>query len=255
MDDPNVVADLQCIDHAKGIASVAQRQLQHARAKPAQRFGDHRMRPLGNGSQNIEQIVAGSGRESLKIFPCCFDPTDRTGVSEHASVVPNLSLDVNVDDTRQPLEDTYPNMPIFGGPEARVHAHFVNAWADSVLIGGIARLIIHDIFDVIDAKDQDYCRTIREAWLGATLEAVYASRDAQLAAFQDSLSPTRVVLRRHAFLSGTAPNYADHILAGTLMWPPCSSRFSSLAEDDPVAVWFDKMLDAYDGPGRGAKTC
>jgi hypothetical protein len=50
------------------------------------------------------------------------------------------------------------------------------------------------------------------------------------------------------------PSYGDHIVAGTLMWPRCSSRFQLLLEDDPVAVWFARMLDQYGGLGRSAKT-
>jgi hypothetical protein len=55
-------------------------------------------------------------------------------------------------------------------------------------------------------------------------------------------------------LGGPAPSYADHIVAGTLMWPRCVSRFPLLAEDDPVTEWFGRMLDQYGGLGRSAKT-
>ena len=64
----------------------------------------------------------------------------------------------------------------------------------------------------------------------------------------------RLVLRHQDFLSGVAPGYADHIVAGTLMWPHCASRFPLLAPDDPIAAWFGRMLDQYGGLGRHAKT-
>ncbi len=152
------------------------------------------------------------------------------------------------------LEDRHAMPALFGGPLGRAHARFVNAWADSVLVGAIARFIVRDILDVIDSKDRDYFRTSREARFGATLEQVQAGREERLPAFRDLLAPVRLTLRNQAFLGGTLPSYADHIVAGTLMWPRCVSRFPLLADDDPVAVWFGRMLDQYGGLGRAAKT-
>jgi len=152
------------------------------------------------------------------------------------------------------LEETCPAPTLFGGTVGRAHALFVNSWADSVLLGGIARFIVRDLLDVIDPKDKDYFRTSREARFGTTLEQVQAGRDDRLAAFRDLLTPIRLVLRRWEWLGGPTPSYADHIIAGTLMWPRCASRFPLLAEDDPVAAWFGRMLDQYGGLGRNAKT-
>jgi glutathione S-transferase len=152
------------------------------------------------------------------------------------------------------LEDTVPMPALFGGPIGRAHARFVNSWADSVLLGGIARFIVRDLLDIIDPKDRDYFRTSREARFGATLEQVQAGREDRLPAFRESLTPVRLVLRGQHYLGGTMPSYADHIVAGTLMWPRCASRFPLLADDDPVAAWFGRMLDQYGGLGRNAKT-
>jgi glutathione S-transferase len=151
------------------------------------------------------------------------------------------------------LEDQVPTPTLFGGPTGRAHALFVNAWADAVLVGGIARFIVRDLIDMIDPKDRDYFRSSREARFGKTLEAVQQGREDRLAAFRDSLLPIRLVLRRQEWLGGAAPSYADHIVAGTLMWPRCASRFELLAADDPVAQWQGRVLDLYGGLGRSAK--
>jgi glutathione S-transferase len=150
------------------------------------------------------------------------------------------------------LENQLPMPTLFGGPTGRAHASFVNAWADAVMMGGIAGLIVRDLFDVIDPKDRDYFRTSREARFGKTLEAVQDGRSGRLKAFQDSLLPVRLVLRRSPWLGGSAPSYADHIVAGTLMWPRCVSRFELLEASDPVAQWLDRVLDLYGGLGRTA---
>ena len=152
------------------------------------------------------------------------------------------------------LEEIEPSLPLFGGPQARAHARFINAWTDSVLVTGIVRFIVRDLLDVIDPKDRDYIRSSREARFGMSLEQAQAGREDRLTAFRESLTPLRLVLRKQTWLGGAAPTYADHIVAGTLMWPRCVSRFQLLADDDVVAAWFGRMLDAYGGLGRGAKT-
>jgi len=122
-----------------------------------------------------------------------------------------------------------------------------------VLVGGIARFILRDLFDIIDPKDHAYFRSSREARFGATLEAIQEGRESRLATFRDLLLPLRLVLRRQDWLGGAAPSYADHIIAGTLMWPRCASRFTLLEDSDIVATWLGRVLDLYGGLGRAAK--
>ncbi len=66
------------------------------------------------------------------------------------------------------------------------------------------------------------------------------------------LLPLRLVLRRQQWFGGAAPSYADHIIAGTLMWPRCASRFELLDANDPLAQWLERVLDLYGGLGRSA---
>jgi glutathione S-transferase len=153
------------------------------------------------------------------------------------------------------LDDHYPDRPsLFGGSAGRAHARFVNAWADGVMLGGIARLIVRDLLDVVDAKDRAYFRASREARFGVTLEAVQQGRETRVADFRASLLPVRLVLARQSWLGGDAPSYADYIVFGTLQWPRCASRFELLAADDTIAAWRERMLDLFDGLGRKAPT-
>jgi glutathione S-transferase len=152
------------------------------------------------------------------------------------------------------LETRDPMPTLFGGGTGLAHARFVNAWADAVLVGGIARLIVRDLLDIVDPADRAYFRNSREARFGTTLEQVQAGREERVLTFRDSLLPLRLVLRRQPWFGGAAPSYADHIIGGTLMWPRCASRFTLLAPDDPVAAWFERLLDLYGGVGRQART-
>lgn len=151
------------------------------------------------------------------------------------------------------LEEQAPMPSLFGGAIGRAHAAFINGWADSVMVGGIAPLVIRDLLDAIDPKDRAYFRSSREARFGKTLEQVQEDRTDRVAAFRTSLLPVRLVLRRQAWLGGAGPSYADHIVAGTLMWPHCVSRFQLLEDNDPIAAWFGRVLDLYGGLGVSAK--
>lgn len=152
------------------------------------------------------------------------------------------------------LEDQYAGPPaLFNGNGGRAHARFINAWADAVLNPGIFPLIALDLFNVVDPGDQAYFRASREQRLGITLEAAQAGRDDRLAAFRASLAPIRTVLGAQKFLGGPQPSYADHIIAGSLMWPHCVSRFALLETDDPIAAWWARMSDLYGGLMRAAK--
>ncbi len=152
------------------------------------------------------------------------------------------------------LEEQCPTPTLFGGATGRAHARFVNSWADGVLLPAIVPMIVRDLLDIVAEKDKAYFRTSREARFGKPLEAVQAGREDRLPAFQATLTPVRLALRTQPWLGGAAPSYADHIVAGTLMWPRCSSRFAIMAADDAVTAWFGRMLDLYGGLGRSAKT-
>jgi glutathione S-transferase len=150
------------------------------------------------------------------------------------------------------LEEQVPTPALFNGPGGQAHARFINAWADTVLNPGIFPLIIADLFQVIDPADQAYFRASREQRLGTTLEEAQAGREGRVAAFRSSLAPVRTALAAQDYLGGKRPSYADHIVAGSFMWPRCVSRFELLATDDPVYAWRERMLDQYGGLLRDA---
>ncbi len=194
----------------------------------------------------------------VETVPWRFTDTDAIAFSGQGKVPVIRDGDTVVSDSwaiAEYLDDRHPEPPLFGGASGRAHAQFINAWADGVLVGAIARFIVRDLFDIIDPKDRDYFRTSREARFGASLESVQSGREDRLAAFRDALLPIRMVLRRQDWLGGSGPSYADYIIAGTLMWPRCASRFALLDDNDSVAAWLDRMLDLHDRLGRSAKRC
>ncbi len=193
----------------------------------------------------------------VETVPWRFGDADAIGFSNQARVPVIRDGERAVADSwaiAEYLEELCPTPTLFGGAAGRAHARFINAWADSVLVPGIATLIVRDLLDVVAETDRDYFRKSREERFGRTLEDVQAGRDDRVAAFRASLTPLRLALRSQHWLGGAAPSYADHIVAGTFMWPRCASRFAVIDPDGPVAAWLARVLDLYGGLGRSAKT-
>lgn len=148
------------------------------------------------------------------------------------------------------LEDLFADRPsLFGGAGGRAAARLIDGYATSLLVQ-IGRMVTLDIEAILRPEDRGYFRATREKRFGKPLEEVVAGREDRLAGFRESLLPLRLMLRHQPFVGGAGANYADHILFGTLQWPRVVSSFRLLPEDDPVAVWFERCLDLYDGLGR-----
>jgi glutathione S-transferase len=150
------------------------------------------------------------------------------------------------------LEDTYPTAhSLFGGPEGRATARFVNLWTDTVLQPAVFQAIVGDLFAlVVDPVDRAYFRQTREARLGRTIEEVHALQPEKLAAFKAALTPLRLLLGEQPFVAGARPAYADYILFGTFQWARMVSACPLLEGEDAVLAWRERMLDLYGGLGR-----
>ncbi len=146
------------------------------------------------------------------------------------------------------LEDAYADRPsLFGGDGGRAVTRFVNSWADGVLVGGILRLVVSDIFAHLDEKDRAYFRQTRERRLGAALETISADRETNVLAFRKTLEPIRAVLAAQPYLGGEMPAYADYAVFGCFQWARCISPFPLLLKDDAMWAWRDRLLSAFDG--------
>jgi glutathione S-transferase len=150
------------------------------------------------------------------------------------------------------LEDTYPDRPsLFGGPVGRALSRLHASFADT-LTGSIFQFVALDILEHLHDKDRDYFRKSREERFGKSLEALVADRDSRLPGFRESLTPLRLTLKAQPFLGGNQPLYADYAVFGPFQWARCISSFPLLADDDPIALWRDRLLDAFGGLARAA---
>ncbi|MEP9377302.1 glutathione S-transferase family protein [Aquabacter sp. CN5-332] len=153
------------------------------------------------------------------------------------------------------LEAHYPERPsLFGGEMGRAMSRFINGWADTTVMPAIARIIVLDIHDRVHEKDRDYFRASREKRFGMALEEVVADREKRLADLCQALTPLRHMLQHQPFICGDAPAYADYCAFGMFMWIRCISPVEALEPSDAVHAWRERLLDAFGGFARRART-
>jgi len=145
------------------------------------------------------------------------------------------------------LDKKYPQPSLFGGSVAAVQAPLLNRWVDTVLVVGIVKLVLTDIYDALGPDDQVYFRETREKRFGCTLEEVMVGRDENREVFRKSLAPLRLILDKAPFLSGATPLWFDYAVFGTFLWPHVISNYQILDESDPVYAWQERMFDMFDG--------
>ena len=144
------------------------------------------------------------------------------------------------------LEATYPDAPsLFGDAETRALTLFIKNWTEMTLNPATAKLVVPDIFEIIDPKDKAYFRESREARLGMSIEALAAQRSQHLPVFLSLLAPLRQTLKGQKFLAGDTPRYADHIVFGALQWAVKTSSTALLEAGDPITLWMQAVLDFY----------
>lgn len=196
-------------------------------------------------------------RLDAALEPCKFTDKDKLAFA-NCKTVPVLTDDANVVTDSWAiagyLEDAYPNGPsLFDGEAGRGLSRVLNLWADRTLIPGIAKTIMGELFENVHADDKAYFRVTRENRFGMTLEALAAERAQHQEALTKDFAPLCAAAREQRFLCGAHPAYGDYIVFGCLQWARCAAPTPILAADDPLAAWFETMLDLFDGYARGAK--
>lgn len=149
------------------------------------------------------------------------------------------------------LEDAYPDAPsLFGGEGGKALSRFIERFMQFSVHPFLGRVLLVDIHDCLAPADQAYFRASREARFGIRLEDGPAGREERLADFRATLAPLRKTLEMQHFLGGASPLFADYIAAGTFQWARVVSPFEVLEKDDPISIWFGRILDCHGGLGR-----
>ena len=152
------------------------------------------------------------------------------------------------------IEQAYPDRPaLFAGEGGHALAKFIEQWANAALHPPILKSVVLDVHDHLLPEDRAYFRRSRERRLLKTLEEVQAGRDGHRKALHRALTPLRRLLRDQPFVAGAEPRHADYVVFASLQWPRLISDFPLIADDDPLADWFGRCLDLFDGLGRNAR--
>jgi len=152
------------------------------------------------------------------------------------------------------LEETYPDRPsLFAGEGGHMLSRFVERWTQLAVHSYLGGAMMMDLFHIIHEDDRDYFRASREARFGRRLEEVPQGREDRLGAFRATLQPVRAMVEAQPFIGGASPLFADYIVAGALQWARVASPMRVLEEDDPLAAWFERILDLHGGIGRATQ--
>ncbi len=149
------------------------------------------------------------------------------------------------------LEQAYPDRPtLFAGPGGQALARFVNHWTDRVLVPAVGPNVAAAIPGCVEPDDAAHIRAGFEKGFGKTLEEMWAARGTGLKRLNATLEPLRSLVRERPFLGGEKPLYADYIAASPFQWARIVCAEPVLEPDDPVAAWFERVLDLHGGFAR-----
>ena len=149
------------------------------------------------------------------------------------------------------LDETYPDKPsLFSSIENMHLTSLINLYMDPKILSILARIIVADVYKVIQPDDKIYFRATREKMLNKTLEEVEQESKKFIPIFQKEINPFRKLLKNNDFFTGDKPTYCDYLLFGFFMWAKNSSKKQLLEKDDVLWHWRDRMLDLFDGFAR-----
>ena len=153
------------------------------------------------------------------------------------------------------LESRYPDAPsLFGGQIGHGVTQAFNTWTDRVLVPAMLPVIVADIHERVDPRDDAYFRQMMEKIVRTTLEEARAQREAALGRLGRALEHLQATFKRQAFMAGAAPAYADYILFSVFQWARVMSPHELLAPEDPLCQWRERMLDLHGGFARNMPT-
>lgn len=151
------------------------------------------------------------------------------------------------------LDQHYPDKPLFESAQAKAHALLIKFWLERAIHPLFARLLVSDIFGILDDRDKTYFQETREKRFGKPLAELAKEREQNLGKLREGLEPLRAMLAEQDFVAGASPGFADYLVFAPLQWARCSSGVSLLAQDDPVFAYRERMLDLHGGFARKAR--
>jgi glutathione S-transferase len=153
------------------------------------------------------------------------------------------------------LEDHHPQAPtLFGGAIGRGVSQAFNTWVDRAVVPAMLPVIVADIHQRVEPRDDAFFREMMEKIVGKSLEQTRAERDDALKRLGRALEPMQATLKRQPYVCGREPAYADYVLFSVFQWARVMSPQEVLGPEDPLCAWRERLLDLFGGFARNVPT-
>jgi len=153
------------------------------------------------------------------------------------------------------LEDRYPDAPaLFGGAIGRGVSQAFNTWVDRAVVPAMLPVIVADIHERVDPRDDAFFRDLMENIVKKTLQQTRAERDDALKRLGRVLEPMQAALKRQPYVCGRELAYADYALFSVFQWARVMSPQEVLGPEDPLCAWRERVLDLFGGFARNVPT-
>jgi glutathione S-transferase len=140
------------------------------------------------------------------------------------------------------LEEKQPEPRLFPGLGLKEACRLFNLYADRTVNPAIARLIVPDIYAIVDPDDREYFRTTREQRLGMTFEQIIAKRAEYRAGLQSVLADLEATLAGQDYLFGLL-TYTDFCLFGSLKWLTVVSKEAFFDSTPSLRAWWERVQE------------
>lgn len=148
------------------------------------------------------------------------------------------------------LEEHYSeSSSLFDGEKGKAAAQLMGHQVARPLLMPLFRVLVSDIYNVIDECDKDYFRETREPRIGCTIEEAAKDYDQALKTFQTNLLPYQDYFNQNDFLCGQSAAYSDYILYGMFLWARATSGKRLIEDDSSVNLWIKRMDGLFNGLG------
>ncbi len=211
--------------------------------------GKDPLRPFSPHCWKTKMMFAHLGLE-FEAVPTRFTEVAQIEGGKCTSLPTIRDVDICIQDSFEIVKHYALGKPLLGGPDGEALVRFTESWSQSQLHSWIGKWAMLDICNMLNEEDQLFFRTKREKMFGQTLENLVASREDSLNELINRLLPLKLLLRRHDFLGGEVPDFADYIVFGAFQWLRITSSLKMIPHDHAVMNWFKRCLDLHDGLGH-----
>ena len=138
------------------------------------------------------------------------------------------------------LEDKQPEPRLFPGLGLKEACRFFNRYIDSTLNPAVARVILNNLYAIVDPADREYFRTTREQRLGMTFTEVAARQDEFRAKMHEALADLEATLADQEYFFGLL-TYADLCVFGSLKWVTVVSQEPLFDTTPALRAWWERI--------------